>query len=453
MGKLVIFTTLILVAFCSLAARAQEAVNEEKTSVKTGWNFGLLPAVSYNSDLGFQYGGLINFFDYGDGSRYPNYNQSVYFEASRYTKGSGLLRFFYDSDQLIKNIRTTLDMSYMPEQAIDFLGFNGYDAVYNSDWADQDAAIYRSRMFYKHRRTMWRIHLDINGPLLSSSFRWAGGLEFYDIKTASVDIDKLNKGKSDDELLPTHDQVPGLFELYQRWGMIPDGEASGGRFLAFKAGLVYDTRNFQPSPTKGVWTDVILYVVPKSFSSLEEGFARLSITHRQYFSIINDRFWFAGRLGWQSTIGGHVPFYVQPLMITTQLKGSYSEGLGGQRSLRGIIRNRVVGDAFVYGNAELRAKIYQTRRFNQNFYVALNAFVDAGMVTKKIDWVVATNLNDMVDDPENYFNTGSEKLHWSSGAGVKLVMNENFILSGEYGLALDKQDGSSGLYIGLNYLF
>lgn len=453
MGKYVIYTALLLASFSSLNVRAQEKENEENKSVKTGWNFGLLPAVSYNSDLGFQYGGLINFFDYGDGSRYPNYNQSIYFEASRYTKGSGLLRFFYDSDQLIKNIRTTLDMSYMPEQAIDFLGFNGYDAVYNSDWADQDAATYRSRMFYKHRRSMWRMHLDFNGALLGSNFRWAGGLEFYDIKTASVDIDKLNKGKSDDELLPSLEQVPGLFELYQRWGIIPAGEASGGRFLALKAGLVFDTRNFQPSPTKGVWTDVILYVVPKSFSNLEDGFTRLSITHRQYFSIINDKLWFAGRLGWQSTIGGHVPYYVQPLMITTQLKGSYSEGLGGQRSLRGIIRNRVVGDAFVYGNAELRAKIYQTRRFNQNFYVALNTFVDAGMVTQKIDWVVATNLNTVIHDPENYFNPGSEKLHWSAGGGVKLVMNENFILSGEYGLALDQQDGNSGLYIGLNYLF
>lgn len=453
MGKIVSMLPLFIACLISQNLWAQDTTDKPNKSIKTGWNLGLLPAVSYNSDLGFQYGGLVNFFDYGDGSRYPNYNQSVYFEASRYTKGSGLLRFFYDSDQLIRNVRTTLDMSYMPEQAIDFLGFNGYDAVYNSDWANQDAATYRSRMFYKHQRTMWRVHLDANGPIFGSTFRWAGGIEFYDIKTASVDIDKLNKGKSDDDLLPSIEQVPGLFERYKQWGIIPESEAAGGRFFALKAGLVYDTRNFQPNPTKGIWTDVIFYVVPKSISNLDEGFSRLSITHRQYFTFINDRLWFAGRLGWQSTIGGHVPFYVQPLMITTQLKGSYSEGLGGQRSLRGVIRNRVVGDAFVYGNAELRAKIYKTRRFNQNFYVALNTFLDAGMVTKKIDWAIATNLNNIVLDSGSYFDFDREKLHWSGGAGIKLVMNENFILSGEYGVALDQQDGSSGLYIGLNYLF
>ncbi len=38
--------------------------------------------------------------------------------------------------------------------------------------------------------------------------------------------------------------------------------------------------------------------------------------------------------------------------------------------------------------------------------------------------------------------------------GLKLAMNENFILSADYGLALNDQDGKkSGLYIGLNYLF
>jgi hypothetical protein len=73
--------------------------------VKTGWNFGLLPVVSYNSDLGFQYGLLTNFYNYGDGSNFPKYNHSIYAEVSRYTKGSGIYRLFYDSEFLIPKIR------------------------------------------------------------------------------------------------------------------------------------------------------------------------------------------------------------------------------------------------------------------------------------------------------------------------------------------------------------
>jgi hypothetical protein len=32
-------------------------------------------------------------------------------------------------------------------------------------------------------------------------------------------------------------------------------------------------------------------------------------------------------------------------------------------------------------------------------------------------------------------------------------MNYNFILALDYGLTLDDQDGASGIYIGLNYIF
>ncbi|MBU1368474.1 MAG: BamA/TamA family outer membrane protein [Bacteroidetes bacterium] len=435
---------------------AQDSTQSQQALIKKGWNFGLLPAVSYNTDLGFQYGGLVNLFHYGDGSRYPNYDHSFYLEASRYTKGSGLLRFAYDSDQLIDNIRLSFDLSYMPEQAIDFFGFNGYEAVYNADWADDSKMAYRSRMFYKHKRNMLRLHTDFSSPLFNSPLQWAGGFEYYDINVGSVDIDRLNKGKDENDQLPSLEDVPGLYERYQQWDIIAADEAAGGRFFALKGGLIYDTRDFEPNPTEGIWTELLLYVAPKGLSDLPEGFTRLSITHRQYFTLIANKLVFAGRLSWQSSIDGHVPFYVQPLMITTRLRGAYSEGLGGQRSLRGIMRNRVVGDAIAYANIELRWKIIQRKLFNQNFYLAVNGFTDVGQVTGKIDVADAFNqLNGelLFYDKANYYNEGAEKPHWSVGLGLKLAMNENFILSADYGLALNKQDGHSGLYIGLNYLF
>ena len=92
---------------------------------KTGFNFGILPTITYDSDLGFQYGGLVNLYFYGDGSRYPKYNHSLYFEVSRFTKGSGINRFFYDSDRLLKGIRTSFDLSYITDQTNSFFGFNG----------------------------------------------------------------------------------------------------------------------------------------------------------------------------------------------------------------------------------------------------------------------------------------------------------------------------------------
>ena len=56
----------------NVASVAQEEENEEK-DVKTGWNFGPLPTITYNSDLGFQYRVLLDIYNYGDGALYPNY--------------------------------------------------------------------------------------------------------------------------------------------------------------------------------------------------------------------------------------------------------------------------------------------------------------------------------------------------------------------------------------------
>ena len=453
MYRILIF--LVFLLLCSGFIKSQPS-DTTQILTKKGWNFGVLPAVSFNSDLGFQYGGLVNFFHYGDGYRYPSYDHSFYLEISRYTKGSGLFRFAYDSDQLLRNMRLSFDASYMPEQAIDFFGFNGYDAVYQSNWVDDTHPDYRSRMFYKHKRNMVRLHADLSGAMGIQGLQWAAGLEFYSFVVGSVDIDRLNKGKDEADQLPSVAEEPGLFELYQAWNIIPQDELSGGTFAAIKVGLVYDTRDFEASPSKGIWTSLLFYAVPKAMSNLIEGFSRISFTHRQYVSLIPRKLVFAGRFSWQSRLSGHVPFYAQPLMMTTRLLGAYSEGLGGQRSLRGVMRNRVVGDAIAYANLELRWKIVEKKLFNQNFYLATNAFVDVGQVTRKI--AVAKAFDQLPDEfltfnKSDYYKPGSEKAHWSAGLGLKLAMNENFILSADYGRALDPQDGESGLYIGLNYLF
>ncbi len=41
----------------------------------------------------------------------------------------------------------------------------------------------------------------------------------------------------------------------------------------------------------------------------------------------------------------------------------------------------------------------------------------------------------------------------SAGAGLRLVMNQNFVIAVDFGKAFNEQDGNIGFYIGLNYLF
>jgi outer membrane protein assembly factor BamA len=413
--------------------------------VKKGWTFGALPAISYNSDLGFQYGGLINLFYFGDGATYPKYMHSLYGEVSRYTKGSGINRVFYDSEYLIPNIRVTADISYLTEKALDFYGFNGYDAVYNPAWEDDEAGDYKTRMFYRHDRSMFRTMVDFQGSLSGRSLRWVAGFGILQNSVGSVDIDRLNKGKDEADLLPDR---PGLYDEYVSWGIIGDDEKDGGWTNNIKLGLVYDTRDFEPNPMKGIWSEVVLFAAPKFLGNGDFGYNKISATHRQYFTLIEDRLSLAYRLNYQGTISGTVPFYMQPYMISSFSNTSNTDGLGGSKTLRGVVRNRVVGDAFAFGNIELRWKFFNTILLNQDIYLALNPFVDMGKVLKKIDLPSGLDTGNA-----DYFLTDEEALHTSVGAGLKIVLNQNFIVSVDYGKALDERDGGGGLYIGLNFLF
>ncbi|MFW6310339.1 MAG: Omp85 family outer membrane protein [Prolixibacteraceae bacterium] len=429
-----------MLALCIFRGYSQEEVT------KQGWNFGALPTVTFDSDLGFQYGALIDLYHYGDGERYPKYNHHFYFEVSRFTKGSGINRFYYDSDQLIPGLLTFFDLSYLSDMAYDFYGFNGYNAVVNPEWINDENQAYRTRMFYKYDRNLFRFKVDLQGRLTGNKLRWLAGVNLLNFDVGPVDLDKLNKGKEGDELLQ---DVPGLYEHYIDWGIIPEEEADGGFVPAIKTGIAYDTRDNRPNPMKGIWTEAVLEGVPGIFGA-ESTFTKLSLTHRQYFTIIPKDLSLAYRLNYQTTISGHTPFYFQTQVLTSELKSATSEGLGGASTLRGIWRNRVVGDGYILGNVEARWKFARFQLIKNNFYLGLNGFFDFGRVTSRInldpDKINAWNTLD-------YYWPDAEAMHYSYGAGLRIAMNQNFIIKVDYGIAADERDGDSGIYIGLNYLF
>jgi hypothetical protein len=444
-------SALFLLIFVTIGLSAQEESKKEVT--KDGWNFGALPTITFDTDLGFQYGALVDLYHYGDGSRYPKYDHKFYFEVSRFTKGSGINRFYYDSDRLIPGLQTSLDISYLSDQAYDFFGYNGYDAVVNFDWMDDEDPAYKTRMFYKYDRKMFRIKADLVGKLSGDKLKWTAGFNMLNFKIGLVDIDKLNKGKDDADKLKPHSEEPGLYQKYQDWGIITDEEADGGFIPALKAGLVYDSRDNKPNPMKGIWTEAVVEGAPE-FLGAETSFAKLSLTHRQYFTIIKDDLSFAYRLNYQTGIAGYTPFYYQTQVVVSELKGATSEGLGGGSNLRGVKRNRVIGDGYFLGNIEARWKFVRFQFINNNFYLGLNGFVDFGQVTKRMKGVENVS-EDLLSSAaaSDYYDEDAEKLHVSYGAGLRIAMNTNFIIKVDYGMAADDRDGKSGMYIGLNYLF
>jgi len=445
-----IFFLLVFVAgiFNTTTILAQE---EDTTAIKgkKGWTFGALPVVAYDSDVGFQYGALVNLFDYGDGTKYPDYLHSMYLEWSNTTKGSMIARFYYDSEYLIPNIRFTADISYLTERALDFYGFNGYEAIYNMNWEDENDPEYKSRVFYRHERKMFRVMAGFQGNLMRNNdkLKWIAGFTYFNNKIGPVDLDRLNKGKDEDDKLP---DIEGLYDLYVRDSVLLPSEASGNQVTYLKGGLVYDGRDFDAFPTKGIWTEAVFSYSPKFLGDWESSYLKFTFIHRQYLPLVKKKLVFAYRLAYQGTIAGEVPFHIQPHIVPIDMRSATSQGLGGKNTLRGVRRNRVVGDGIIMGNFELRWIFLRTVVFNQNLYLGTNLFFDTGRVVQYIErdlsrWPVGTF--------SQFFAPGTESFHNTAGLGLKIGLNENFIISADYGMAFDEGDGDSGFYLRLYWLF
>jgi hypothetical protein len=444
---------LILLLGFSIFLHAQTDTTKivKKEKIKKGFSFGAVPAIAYDTDLGFKYGLVVNLYDYGDGSRYPQYDHSLYLEWSRTTKGNGINQIIYDSERLIPNMRVTAEASYMTEKALDFYGFNGFESLYNHNFEDKNNQDYISRVFYRYERKSLRLKADFMGNIIGKKLRWLAGISYNSSKIAPVDVDKLNKGKDAKDTLP---HVPGLYDYYVNWGVIPANQADGGNIGQLKLGLVYDTRDIEANPGKGLWEEVLIFVSPKAFGY--ESFTTTALLlHRQYFTLAPGRLTFAYRLGYQAKLSGDIPYYMLPYYTDSK---QIRDGFGGAKTIRGVLRNRLVGDAVVFGNFEFRWKFLKTVLWKQNLYLALSSFLDAGRVVKPFDYnisgVPATfDIGGTTYNRDDWFKNKSEAFHVGYGGGLHIALNENFIVAFDYGLAADKNDGKSGFYINLNWLF
>ena len=439
-----ILLLIFMISALSLLAQPDSDTTKTKKEhkAKTGFSFGALPVVAYDTDIGFKYGALANIYYFGDGSTYPKYLHSLYVEWSRTTKGSGINQIIYDTDYLIPKTKMTIEAGYFTEKALGFYGFNGYESEFNPNFADDASGEYNTRMYYKHEREQLRLKADFQRYIWEKKLRLLFGYAYYDTRIATVDISNLNKGKDQGDMLP---DTATLYDKYVEWNIIKDGEKNGGQTNMFKFGLVYDTRDQEGNPMKGIWSEALILYAP-SFGG-ESSYTKLAFTHRQYFTLKKELLSFAYRLSYQPKIAGEIPFYMLPFVYDSKQN---RDGLGGAKTLRGILLNRIVGNDLLFANFELRWKFYRGIIKSQNIYLAINTFVDAGMVTKAYD-VNTDHIKS--SELENNFTTKEEAVHGSYGVGLNIVINHNFIVSVNYGRAINPQDGKDGIYIGLNFLF
>ncbi len=433
--------------------------NEKGEIIKTGLNYGPLPVVAFDADRGFQYGALLNIYNFGDGSSYPNPKSWWYIEASAYTGGTWNLYLNYDNREIFNNTRLSICTNYSNESALDFYGFNGYQSKYvyaaddflvnNPDAFDFDDSKKGQKAenkfnkgklpkgFYRYSRQSFRAKADLTGKI-AENFFWEAGYTFYWINHK--------------EFTPQGYTVAdgSLYQLYKDWGILNDTGANQ-YVSAIKAGLMYDSRNVENNPTKGIWAEAHAIAAPKWLGSSMDSY-KVSATFRQYVPLGTDKVVFAYRLAYQGFLGKNTPWYLMPFYSNMGYNRDY-DAIGGYRTVRGLMLDRVQGLHTGFYNVELRYRFVDFQLFNQNIAFAVSGFTDGAHVFKGYDLTNKTGVKK--DLYERYVDTNRKKdgLHASAGAGLRFIMNQNFIIAFEYARCFNKQDGNGAFYINTGFLF
>lgn len=441
----------ITIAFLLLAAVVSGTHAQDSTKVRKGWTFGVLPSFAYDADLGLQLGALTNVYYFGDGAIYPEYYHSFYAEAATTSKHYGLFRLSYDSKYLIPGKRLSIDLTYLPDQMCDFYGFNGYESYYNSSYTEDS-----TRAYYKMKRDMFRFSADLQGTIDKPWF-WNAGLGLLYYNYGPVDVDRLNKySKDEDNNLPVG--AATLYEEYVRRGYIEsmsEDNSGQGYHPYLHGGVTFDTRDRQQNPRRGIHADAFLTYYAGLGDYSECNNLKLNANWRQYIPIINRKLTFAYRLGTQLNLAGESPFYLNTYLNQLYMQRVIYEGLGGANSIRGIMRNRILAPGVAFANVEFRAQVAQFSVGKEHFYIGLNPFMDAGMVLQPYERVVS-DPHFMRGESESFYDESNLYTpHLSAGCGLKVAMNDNFVLSVDWATALNEQDNGkfSNLYIKMGYMF
>jgi outer membrane protein assembly factor BamA len=274
-----------------------------------------------------------------------------------------------------------------------------------------------------------KISIDVHGQVPLPNFIWDLGFSYFDISTLP-------------KKMPKFSNQPTLFEKYINSGAIPQNQKDGGVVLYYKLGLIYDTRDNESIPTKGFWIQAI-YTGAPAFLSNKFPYSMATFKFHHYISL-HPKLVFTYRLSYQMKMNGNIPFYMLPYFIDSY---QVQDALGGSKTIRGVLARRLIGNGFALANAELRYIPFSTILFDRNLSIGFNLFEDIGIVTDKYD------VNKAIDSSTFDYKPGLEKLHHGVGFGTRFIINHNFIVALDYGMALDKRDGNNSFYLDLDYLF
>ena len=395
-----------MILLCALAFADDPAPWE-----KTGFGFGGLPAVNYNTDEGLGAGAIASLYRY-DGASNP-YRWALTTTFFMTTLGVHSHSLELDALQLTgKPIRLLTRVELQATRTANYCGTDPSAA--DCDPAEAESAADARGLTGATRVEFVRHYYQARFVLsqLRVEGRWA--LDPMPHQLSVFGLVKVNT------LLPGDFSTPApytgsRYDLDFRGG--EDGETS-----VISVGAMLDDRDFEPAPTRGYWIEASARGASRFWGSDWEYFG-LNTTLRGYLPLGTPRLVLADRIVLDG-IWGEANTYELGQSGGSQRYAYY----GSLNAGRGVRLQRFIGEVKAMEQLEVRATVWSPSVGRVPLDFTVLAFSDNAFIA------------------QDFQHLDHAALVPGLGGGLRIAFDGNFVLRGDVGVS-PAEDWSPGVYL------
>jgi hypothetical protein len=198
----------------------------------------------------------------------------------------------------------------------------------------------------------------------------------------------------------------------------------------FEYSLLYDTRDNETSPLRGIYHQIRLRLSPGGTSAVPYRYGQANATARFYATPVHRWWTIAAR------VVGDVLFGDPPFYELARFEDTFA--LGGVNGVRGVPGQRYYGKIKLFGNVESRSQLASFPLFGLDCTLSGVLFVDVGRLWS--DW-----------DPDPQLDGRSLGLKLGLGGGLRLQQGTAFVVRGDIAWSPDARP--IGAYVTAGQIF
>ncbi len=423
------------------ALERKRKLHKKKKKKPQRYEFAILPALAGSVDIGFGFGVIANIVRVDEPDFYP-YRWKIelqWFMTVLEAPGGGV-EFPYHDNYIRVDLPGLAGGKLRLNMRFSFGRFTtaGYYGLGNASdgrpvWDDFDPKAERDQYIQARRR--YQYSWTYPSARLNARVTLTKKLQLFLGAEFSYNFFSIYKGsKLEEDIKRSRDESRNDDETNAiREGLV--GVTPHANFQV-KAGLVWDTRDDEAIPSKGMFHDVSLRVSPGAVFGLQYPYGGVTAHLRFYVPLYKKYLVLAFRLL------GDFMFGRVPLYDMASFGGlTPNEGTGGSRSVRGVPSRRYHGKIKLLGNVELRALLIpgKVNFLGQRFNVGLVGFFDTGRF-----WA-DYKPNPILDGTDAGF-------HFGFGGGLRILWGESFLIRADFAYSLDPYS-TFRFYIGVRQAF